>query len=143
MPSARYYREQAETLLCWARAANDKAYAARLRTPAAEEFEQAETAREAITDLNPLLMEFNAQRLNSALHQVTRMARPEPVRHLQDLLAFVGSPDEIAPVDTAHFARGLGDVITGACTSRPSGRSETVDAKLDQAASWLPSRPRL
>jgi hypothetical protein len=63
MPSARYYREQAKTLLSWARATKDKAYADRLRTRAAEELEQAQAAGEAVADLNPLLMEFNSQQL--------------------------------------------------------------------------------
>ena len=117
MPSARYYREQAKALLSWARATKDSGYADRLRARAAEELEQAELAREAVADLTPLLMEFNSQRLNSRVHQQgTQMPRPEPVRALQDLLAVIGSPDEIAPMDTLHFGRKLADVITGACT---------------------------
>jgi hypothetical protein len=117
MPSARYYRGQAKTLLSWAKVTKDKAYADRLRARAAQDLELAEAAREAVADLNPLLMEFNSQRLNSTVHQHgTRMSRPEPARELQELLAFIGSPDEIAPMDTAHFARNLADVITGACT---------------------------
>jgi hypothetical protein len=63
MPSARYYREQAKTLLAWARATKDKAYADRLRARAAEQLEQSEAAREAVADLNPLLVDFNAQQL--------------------------------------------------------------------------------
>jgi hypothetical protein len=66
MPSARYHREQANTLLSWARATKDKAYADRLRTRAAEEVEQAEAAREAVADLNPLLAEFNSHQLLKA-----------------------------------------------------------------------------
>jgi len=60
MPSQRYYRQRARTLLAWSRATKDKAYAAQLRLRAANELEQAEHAREAVTDLNPLLSEFNA-----------------------------------------------------------------------------------
>jgi hypothetical protein len=63
MPSARYYREQAKTLLSWAGTTKDKAYADRLRARAAEQLEQAEAAREAVADLNPLLVDFNAQQL--------------------------------------------------------------------------------
>jgi len=63
MPSARYYREQAKTLLSWARATKDEAYADRLRTRAAEELEQAEAAHEAVADLSPLLLDFNSQQL--------------------------------------------------------------------------------
>jgi hypothetical protein len=63
MPSARYYREQAKTLLSWARATADKAYAERLHARAAEVLEQADAAPEAVADLNPLLMDFNSQQL--------------------------------------------------------------------------------
>jgi hypothetical protein len=66
MPSARYHREQAKTLLSWARATKDKAYADRLRTRAAEELEQAEAARETVADLNPLLADFNSHQLLKA-----------------------------------------------------------------------------
>jgi hypothetical protein len=60
MPSQRYYRQRARTLLAWSRATKDKAYAAQLRLRAANELEQAEHAREAVADLNPLLSEFDA-----------------------------------------------------------------------------------
>jgi hypothetical protein len=63
MPSARYYRDQAKLLLSWARAANDPACAARLRTRAANALEEARDAREAVPDLNPILSEFNQQQL--------------------------------------------------------------------------------
>jgi len=63
MPSARYYQNQAKALLSWARATKDKAYADRLRAQAVKELEQAEEAREAVADLNPLLIEFNSQQL--------------------------------------------------------------------------------
>jgi hypothetical protein len=116
MPSTRYYREQAKALLSWARISKDKTYADRLRARAAEELERAEAARAAVDDLNPLLMEFNSQRLTTNHQQGMRMPRPAPVRGLQDLLTFIGSPDEIAPIDTAYFARKLAEVITAACT---------------------------
>ena len=47
MPSQRYYRERARTLLAWSKATKDKAYAAHLRLRAANELEQAEQARGA------------------------------------------------------------------------------------------------
>jgi hypothetical protein len=121
MPSVRYYREQAKALLSWARATKDQAYANRLRARAAEELEEAEAARETIPDLNPLLMEFNSQRLATA-PQWTRTPGPESLRDLQDLLVLIGGPDEIAPMDTAHFARKLADVVTAACTSGPPSK---------------------
>ncbi len=114
MPSARYHREQAKTLLSWARASKDKAYADRLRARAAEELEQAEAAREAVADLNRLLMEFNSQQLNTTEPHKRGLRRsPEPVRELHDLLVLIGSPDEIATIDTPEFARKLVEVLAG------------------------------
>jgi hypothetical protein len=63
MPSARYYYRQAKTLLTWAKATKDKAWAARLKAQAAKELEHAVEAREAVTDLDPLLHEFNTEQL--------------------------------------------------------------------------------
>jgi hypothetical protein len=63
MPSARYYCQQANTLLSWAKATKDKASAIRLRAQAAKELEHAAEAREAVADLDPLLNEFNTQQL--------------------------------------------------------------------------------
>jgi hypothetical protein len=63
MPSARYYQRQAKTLLSWAKATKDRAYADRLRAQAAKELEQADQAREAVADLNSLLIEFNSRQL--------------------------------------------------------------------------------
>jgi hypothetical protein len=60
MPSQRYYRERARTLLAWSKATKDKAYAAHLRLLAANELEQAEQARAAASDLNLLPGEFHA-----------------------------------------------------------------------------------
>ena len=59
MPSQRYYRNRAKTLLSWSRATKDKAYAAELRLRAASELERAEEAREEVADLNLILVEFN------------------------------------------------------------------------------------
>jgi hypothetical protein len=59
MLSARYYREQARTLLSWSRATKDKAYATELRLRAATELDRAEKAREQVADLNPILAEFD------------------------------------------------------------------------------------
>lgn len=62
MPSEQYYRQQATALLSWARATTDKACAAMLRERAAKQLEQAAEA-ETITDLNPLLTDFNEQQM--------------------------------------------------------------------------------
>jgi len=63
MPSERYYRRQATALLSWARATTNKAGADVLRGRAAKELEQAKDASGAITDLNPLLTDFNDQQM--------------------------------------------------------------------------------
>jgi hypothetical protein len=63
MPSQRYYRERARTLLAWARATNDKAYAAQLRLRAANELEQAQQARETVAGLTSLPGEFHASHM--------------------------------------------------------------------------------
>jgi hypothetical protein len=63
MPSERYYRQQATALLSWALSTTDKAWAAILRERAAQQLEQAAGASETITDLNPLLSEFNEQQM--------------------------------------------------------------------------------
>ena len=60
MPSQRYYRERARTLLAWSRATKDPAYAAQLRLRAANELEQAQQARAAVADLTSLPSEFHA-----------------------------------------------------------------------------------
>jgi hypothetical protein len=65
MPSARYFRQQAKALLARANAANDKAYASRLRARAAEELERAQEAREEVSDLNALLTEFNDKQMRA------------------------------------------------------------------------------
>ena len=62
MPSERYYRQQAMALLSWARATTDKAWADILRGRAAKELEQAKGAS-GVTDLNPLLTDFNDQQM--------------------------------------------------------------------------------
>jgi hypothetical protein len=64
MPSQRYYRERARTLLAWSKATKDKVYAAQLRLRAANELEQAEQARAAVADLNPFLGEFNSRQMH-------------------------------------------------------------------------------
>jgi hypothetical protein len=63
MPSERYYRQQATTLLSWARATGDKAWAAVLRQRAARELEQAAKAPGSLTDLNRLLADFNDRQM--------------------------------------------------------------------------------
>jgi hypothetical protein len=67
MPSERYYRQQATALLSWARATHDRAWARFLRQRAAYELERAADDRTAITDLNPLLADFNEQQLRKVM----------------------------------------------------------------------------
>ena len=64
MPSRRYHRERARTLLAWSKATKDKAYAAQLRLRAADELEQAERAREAAADLDPSLIVLNPRHMS-------------------------------------------------------------------------------
>jgi hypothetical protein len=64
MPSQRYYRERARTLLACSKATKDKVCAAQLRLRAANELEQAEQARAAVADLNLLLGEFNSRQMH-------------------------------------------------------------------------------
>jgi hypothetical protein len=59
MPSPAYYIEQARTLLTWARTTADPAYARFLRQKAGEMLAQCNDARAAVSDLNPLLADFN------------------------------------------------------------------------------------
>ena len=66
MPSARYYINQARTLLSWARTTSDKTYAGRLRQKASELLVQANGARAAVPDLNPLLTEFNDRQMRGS-----------------------------------------------------------------------------
>ena len=63
MPSAQYYIDQARTLLAWARATTDKAYARVLRERAGEQIEKAYEARAVVSDLNPLLSDFNERQM--------------------------------------------------------------------------------
>jgi hypothetical protein len=63
MPSENYYRQQAAALLSWALATTDKAWATVLRQRAAKELERAAAASGAVTDLNPLLADFNEQQM--------------------------------------------------------------------------------
>jgi len=65
MPSQRYYRERARTLLAWSKATQDRAYAAHLRLRAANELEQAEQARAAAADLNALPGELQARQMQT------------------------------------------------------------------------------
>jgi hypothetical protein len=80
MPSERYYRQQATALLSWARATHDKAWARILRQRAAYELERASDGRSAITDLNPLLDDFNEQLLRKVMTPDLRMDQPSPER---------------------------------------------------------------
>jgi hypothetical protein len=63
MPSARYYLDQARTLLAWARKTRDDVYAQALRQRAGDLMERAKGARPAVSDLNPLLADFNDRQM--------------------------------------------------------------------------------
>jgi hypothetical protein len=63
MPSPQYYIDQARTLLSWAQATSDKAYAAGLRRQAAKQLARTNGARAAIPDLNPILSDFNDRQM--------------------------------------------------------------------------------
>lgn len=78
MPSERYYRQQATALLSWARATHDKAWARFLRQRAAYELERAADDDTAITDLNPLLADFNEQQLRKVMASDLRINPPAP-----------------------------------------------------------------
>jgi len=66
MPSAQYYIDQAKTLLDWARTTKDKAYAHMLRERADGLLKQANEARAAVSDLNPLLADFNDSQMRGS-----------------------------------------------------------------------------
>jgi hypothetical protein len=62
-----------------------------------------------------LLMDFNSQQLHTTEphERGSRRSSPETLHELRDLLALIGSPDEIAPIDTPKFTRKLVEAITG------------------------------
>jgi len=66
MPSAKYYREQAQTLLGWALATADKAYAAQLTARAMELLARSGEAEETPTGLHQAIAAFNDQQLAPA-----------------------------------------------------------------------------
>jgi hypothetical protein len=81
MPSERYYRQQAAALLSWARATHDKAWAQVLRQRAARELERAAEGTSAVTDLNPLLEEFNESQIRKEPPRVQHMPmQQQPVQ---------------------------------------------------------------
>ena len=64
MPSARYFREQAQLLLNWALATNDPDYATWLSTRAMEHLAQANQASDGVPDhLHQAITEFNNEQL--------------------------------------------------------------------------------
>jgi hypothetical protein len=78
MPSARYYREQAQLLLTWALATTDPDFAMRLEARACELLALAELPQnQSFSDLAPFLDEFNNQQLR------TSVVDPAPVRQQQ------------------------------------------------------------
>ena len=75
------YRQQATALLSWARATHDEAWARFLRRRAAYELERGADDRTAVTDLNPLLADFNEQQLRKVMAVPDRRrgaSLPEP-----------------------------------------------------------------
>ena len=77
MPSAHYYREQAQLLLTWALATTDPDFAMRLEARACELLALAELPQEqGFSDLTPFLDEFNSQQLLTG-------DDPTPVRQQQ------------------------------------------------------------
>jgi hypothetical protein len=65
MPSARYYREQAQLLLGWALATRDDVYASRLTTQAMELLVKAREANDGRADLDLAVREFNETQLDT------------------------------------------------------------------------------
>ena len=64
MPSARYYREQAQLLLSWAIVTTDPDYATLLSTRAMELLAKANQAGDSrVPDINDTLDDFNAQQM--------------------------------------------------------------------------------
>jgi hypothetical protein len=64
MPSARYYREQAQLLLTWALATTDPDFAMRLEARACALLALAELPQDqSFRDLTPFVDEFNSQQL--------------------------------------------------------------------------------
>ena len=76
MPSARYYREQAQVLLGWALATSDADYANRLTTRAMELLARANEAYQggAMMDLDQVTAEFNEGQM-----------RPRPIQQQQQV----------------------------------------------------------
>jgi hypothetical protein len=77
MPSARYYREQAQLLITWALATTDPDFAMRLEARACELLALAELPQnQSVGDLTPLLDEFNSGQLRKSVD-------PAPIRQQQ------------------------------------------------------------
>jgi len=73
VPSARYYREQAQLLMSWALAASDPDHATQLAARAMELLQRSMTAEGARgLDLDQAIMEFNNEQM-----------RPRPVQQQQ------------------------------------------------------------
>ena len=73
MPSARYYREQAQLLMSWALAASDPDHATQLAARAMELLQRSMTAEGSQgLDLDQAIMEFNNEQM-----------RPRPVQQQQ------------------------------------------------------------
>jgi HEAT repeat protein len=104
MPSERYYRQQAAALLSWARATHDRGWARFLRQRAAYELERAADEPTAVTDLNPLLADFNEQQLRKVIAQDFQMVQPS--REPSKIVA------EFSPRASARSSPPTGDAGT-------------------------------
>ena len=88
MPSARYYREQAQLLLTWALATTDPDFQMRLEARACELLALAELPQDqSFSDLTPLLDEFNSQQLRTS-------GDPAPVQQQQQQQQQQARPDD-------------------------------------------------
>ena len=77
MPSARYYREQAQLLLGWALATSEVDYATLLTTRAMELLAKANDAdRSTVMDLNQAIAEFNEGQMRARPAQQQQQIQP-------------------------------------------------------------------
>jgi len=77
MPSARYYREQAQLLLGWALATSEVDYATLLTTRAMELLAKANAADQGdVMDLNQAIAEFNEAQMRVRPAQQQQQVQP-------------------------------------------------------------------
>jgi hypothetical protein len=83
MPSARYYREQAQVLLGWALTTSDAEHATLLTTRAMDLLARSKDVDDAQAgaDLNQAIMDFNDQQMRNCLtqhHQPQQQQQVQP-----------------------------------------------------------------